>query len=104
MINNAKKDAEALREILVDDCVDFPRVVHTMLHKAADSIESLAAELEQVKRERDAVVEDLKKRSECNVCAHQHHRSAEDYLKSSCMNCVNFCNWQWRGVNESLEV
>ncbi|MBO7309518.1 MAG: hypothetical protein J6V38_07810 [Kiritimatiellae bacterium] len=59
MIDNAKKDAEALREILVDDCVDFPHVVHTMLHKAADLIESLAAELEQVKRERDGLQAEL---------------------------------------------
>ena len=49
MIDGAKKimeDAQALREIMLDDCIDFPRVVHTMCHKAADLIESLSAELE----------------------------------------------------------
>lgn len=50
-----KEDAQALREIEWTDCAMNPRVCITMIHKAADLIESLAAELEQVKRERDGL-------------------------------------------------
>ena len=78
-----------------DDC---------LLRKAADLIESLAAELEQVKRERDAAVEDL--RGYCNVCMHWNRGLMED----ACEHCRHSRpfdddtfepdNWQWRGVKE----
>ena len=51
-----KKYAQTWREVLVDDCVDFPYAVHTMLHTAAGLVESLLTEIEQVRRERDAAV------------------------------------------------
>lgn len=54
MNDDVRKDIEALRSFLVDDCIDFPHVIHTALHKAADLIESLSAQLDQVTRERDA--------------------------------------------------
>lgn len=67
-------------------------------------IHAISSACDSARKERDAAMEDLKKRSECNACAHQHHRSAEAYIKSSCMNCVNFCNWQWVGVQEPSDA
>lgn len=85
------------------------------LRKAADLIESLAAELEQVKqerdglnillgqaqsmletrtRERDAAVEDLRTKAYyCETCAHY----TPGYF---CSGCRNKSNWQWRGAKE----
>lgn len=77
-----------------------------MLETAADLIESLSAELEQVKRERDAAVEDM--RGRCFACAH-----ARPHDKYPNLNVCQFipvalggqgvreCElWQWRGVQE----
>lgn len=60
--------------------------------------------LEQVKRERDAAVEDLK--GLCGMCAHWNHGFMED----ACEECIYSKpfdddtfepdNWQWRGVKE----
>ena len=59
---------EYLREDACVSCIfnsfigECTSVSDCYARKAADLIESLAAELEQVKRERDAAVEDLKDR------------------------------------------
>ena len=64
------------------------------IDEAADLIESLAAELEQVKRERDAAVEDLRTKAYyCETCAHY----TPGYF---CSGCRNKSNWQWRGAKE----
>ena len=89
--------------------------------EAADLIETLAAELEQVKqerdglsikltsatsaaetykRERDAAVRELKNKFGCTMCTHQAPKGFDDYIKNDCMDCINFCNWQWRGKKE----
>lgn len=69
--------------------------------EAADLIESLAAELERVKRERGAAVKDVEElcknpHSACHYC----NSHSEKYVSNDCMDCVNACNWQWRGVRE----
>lgn len=83
--------------------------------EAADLIESLAAELEQVKRERDAAVEDLRDadRIDCEHCASYDDAATEercggaDYLCDKCTRtdcpcrtCRDCSNWTWRGVRE----
>lgn len=98
MTENVRKDIEALRSFLVDDCIDFPHVIHTALHKAADLIESLSAQLDQVTRERDAAVEDMKIIRSCRQC-----KTWQEYFKdngdvSPCEDCDMYSNWQWRGV------
>ena len=103
-VGNARKDAEALREILVDDCVDFPHVVHTMLHKAACLIEFLSEELEHVKRERDAAVEDISR--ECHKCKHfkvLFNGCTPDYDCDHSDVCEDNDHWQWRGVKEEKD-
>lgn len=96
-----------------------------ILETAADLIESLSAELEQVKqerdglnilltqaqsmldtrtRERDAAVEALRDAAFCGDCEHYAKSSQEE----PCKTCMNdpYCSkpyWQWRGVKEDAE-
>lgn len=60
---------------------------------AADLIESLSAELEQVKRERDAAVETMAENPRCETCKHY----TPGYF---CLGCKRGDKWQWRGVKE----
>lgn len=96
---NLKEDAQALREIEWTDCAMSPRVCTTMMHKVADLIESLTAELEQVKRERDAAVEDLRCSARCIYCEH-YAKSTQEEPCNTCMNDLDYSKtkWQWRGV------
>ena len=60
--------------------------------------EKLRAELEQVKRERDAAVDGLRVCSiennmECQYCLYRTARSF-------CWNCTDGSNWKWRGQKE----
>ena len=52
----------------------------------------LGMELEQVKRERDAAIRDLKMVAVCDTCVHEH--------APSCPGCNDAENWQWRGPEE----
>ena len=54
--------------------------------------EKLRAELEQVKRERDAAIRDLEMVSVCDTCVHEH--------APSCPGCNDAENWEWRGPEE----
>ena len=135
MTDKVKQIIAALRAGCAEECscADCPLLewCHTdevLLNKdAADLIESLAAELEQVKqerdglnimlaqaqsmletrtRERDAALEDLRDACLCRTCAH------EAYCAGSIDGCEGCrkrrgcpcragrpdCNWQWRGV------
>lgn len=78
---------------------DVPITLGDNLNAAADLIEALAAELEQVKRERDAAVEDLKDycytgKVMCHYCK---------FLGNGRF-CENECGdgecFEWRGVKE----
>lgn len=110
---------EALRTACsdYDDCDDCPsyKWCHynsepTLCEAAADLIESLSTELEQVKRERDAAVEDIYSMKACALC--KHYPSGEDcetyFLlclecdKENCIckGCVNGEKLEWRGVKE----
>lgn len=89
-----KKYAQTWREVLVDDCVDFPYAVHTMLHTAAGLVESLLTEIEQVKRERDAAVGDLEAARTCQTCGYYE---LQGYDCMRCSNSVSHPHWKWRG-------
>ena len=71
--------------------------------EAADLLESLSNELEQVKRERDAAVEDMELMGEyrpyCQVCAHVNSDSKQEPCFSCCEGYM-INNWQWRGAKE----
>ncbi len=102
MTEEAKRTAVALRHCFLYelDCKNCPSTDEcdwhngTMPLKAADIIESLSAQLDQVTRERDAAVEDMILGRICATCRH-HNNSAT----SKCMGCLSWhSNWQWRGV------
>lgn len=67
-------------------------------------IESLAAELEQVKRERDAAVEDMQKTpiTLCNACAHYHTAfpCAGGKYTDKIHLSIACSMFEWRGVKE----
>jgi len=65
-----------------------------LMKAAADLIESLSAELEQVKRERDAAMQDLI--PSCSICVHNRGLKKWD---DECIDCYDKSKWQWRGVN-----
>ena len=102
MTDKTKRDAKALRSVLVEDCAEFPHIVHTMLQQAAVELESLAAQLEQVTRERDAAGEML--HGYCIACKN-YEPGKLIREKEVCLECINNLddedledNWQWRGV------
>lgn len=76
--------------------------------EAAEAIEKLKYELEQVKAERDAAVEDLKSQYDIQGIEDDHPIYDMSicfkciYYPSSfnryCEDCNNFDKWQWRGV------
>lgn len=108
MNDDVRRDIEALRSFLVDDCIDFPHVIHTALHKAADLIESLSAQLDQVTRERDAAVNSM--RGKCTECIHDYPgiTHLDGTVCNDCMfNGTAYAphtdNWQWRGVEKEVE-
>ena len=71
-----------------------------------DAVTALINELEKIKRERDAAVEDL--RAHCGVCVHVRDclvtgcsgDMGEACKQCPCLTCINYNNWQWRGVKE----
>lgn len=73
-----------------------------VMSKAADVIERLSAELEQVKRERDAAVKDIPRA--CGYCKHFKHDVECCDIPGCCDNpdCWNISGvnsgWEWRGV------
>ena len=102
-------------------CKAYKYCKGTLEYAAADLIESLLAELEQVKderdglnimltqtqtvletrtRERDAAVEDLRKLKTCKNCVGYAEFLKEDGNIDRCMECDERSNWQWRGVKE----
>ena len=73
------------------------------LQIATDLIEQLTAELEQVKRERDAAVRDVK--SLCatnyfigNYCAYCKYNEPDGQCFHNCEPYSDKWGWHWRGV------
>ena len=96
MTEEARRLIDALRQIDENDCEYEARDVVTNLNKAANLIESLSAQLDQVTRERDAAVEDMILGRICATCRY-HNNSAT----SKCAGCLSWhSNWQWRGVEK----
>ena len=80
------------------------------IDEAADLIESLSAELERVKRERDAAVRDIYNMKACALCKHYPNgEQCETYFllcvecdneNCICKECVNGEKLEWRGPQE----
>lgn len=112
MIDEAKQievnqAIEYLREDACGSCIfnsflgECTTVSDCRVRKIADLIESLSAELEQVKRERDAAVEDILRG--CHKCKHfkvMFNGCTPDYDCEYSDVCEDGDHWQWRGVQE----
>lgn len=66
---------------------------HFALHEDA------LAYIQQLERERDAAVEQLKEvdRLELFCCSHCKHEELDDF---SCTTCIHMSNWEWIGAQE----
>lgn len=51
------------------------------------------AYIQQLEREKDAAVADLRIYAGCKVC-----KFGDLKFPNDCMDCIRMCNWQWRGV------
>lgn len=61
-----------------------------------EKYQALSSELEAVKRERNALIEDLRKaRDCCHFCKH------DAVYTSVCDECKDCSNFAWRGVQET---
>lgn len=133
MMSDVEQTVEWLRVESCNSCVFQRHAVcqdisnNCMTRIAADLIESLSAELEQVKlerdglnillgqaqsmletrtRERDAAVEDMQKTpiTLCNACAHYH--TEFPCAGGKCSNKIHLtivCSmFEWRGVKEEV--
>lgn len=76
-----------------------------ILQDAATALSTLQAEnaqllteLEQVKRERDAMLKDLHRIKSCAVC--KHCDSLKTLIPQICKNCTHGSLWVWHGPEE----
>lgn len=110
MTEEVKRLVKALRVRCAEqsNCNDCPKLSYcrfdgdsAMRNEAADLIESLSAELEKVKRERDAAVEDMERGRICCTCKHEKSNINEEPCNTCTRSVVGtWPNWQWRGVKE----
>ena len=77
---------------------ETPITLSEHLDEAADLIESLFAQLEQVTNERDAAIEVLHKVIKATGVCFCCKSFGVEYVSNDCMDCIKHCNWQWRGA------
>ena len=70
----------------------------TLEENAADAIEKLQAQLEQTRKERDAIAKELFNlavtvETKCQYCKHNY--------TITCGVCSNGSKWEWRGIQEA---
>lgn len=126
MTNEVKRYVEALRMcdlpknvqpvafFVCRDCLAYEADVECRINlTAADLIESFAAELEQVKRERDAAIADMERLQGliCQVCKEYYQPDPEsreyscrvygDHFGEIAEDGLLYCGkFKWRGVQE----
>ena len=69
------------------------------LGRAADFIEDLSEELERVRRERDAAIDDIELGVCCETCKHDNDDDEERFCHG-CIRATCRGNWEWRGVRD----
>ena len=103
-VNEQEISCKKCRKTLIDDTVNAIEILEALAQngqsaidtnkRLADKIRMLQAELDQLKRERDQAVEDLRQLvSEC--CLFCKHDEDETFNGCGTDNC-----WEWRGVQE----
>ena len=117
MTKEAKRIVAALRVVCDErSCEDCPcydwchmRKVNCLDDAAANMIESLSAQLEQVTRERDAAIRQQLEAYKnnpfaCNFCKHDEVcdgrllACGDCDMDCPCNTCIDHDKWQWRGV------
>ena len=109
-------EASAAIETLETLLQNYESAIDTKKRLAA-KIEQLQSELEQVKRERDAAVNEIKACYDiqgiddyypiydlgiCMCCSHYSDDVDRANVEElACDDCQNASNWQWRGVKEA---
>ena len=90
---------------------------HFTLPGLSDVLEkaiSAMKELPKIKKERDALLEDLRQSYRCESCESCKHNGCVDTLDCECdcnicanpcdcFDCIENSNWEWRGVVEHKE-
>ena len=79
----------------IDTLDQYATRLHAALTEAERENARLKAELETVKRERDAAVHDLNMSASCAVCI---KGTDEDYICNDCMDCDGSIGFVWRGL------
>lgn len=64
------------------------------------SLEELLQAYSQVKRERDAAVNDLKSVQGGQRCERCKNYGGTEFIDAVCIECINGSIWEWRGVQE----
>ena len=78
------------------DCSQCP---YTLYECSKNQMEQDAlAYIRQLEAERDAAVNDVSLFPDCGTCKYNPRKKG--YIPNDCDDCVNHCNWQWRGVKE----
>ena len=92
-------DAEKLAmQRRIDNLLKYIDHLHGVITEYERQNAKLTAELEAVKREKDAALVDLKKRRDCKVCKYYVRQAFEE----PCVSCgFGQRNWEWRGLCES---
>lgn len=78
---------------------DYAKLVRQQadeMNRRDEIIKKMHAEIEQLERERDAAIDDLRICCGCEACK---FRLKPDCPHKTCVN-HNFSNWQWRGPKE----
>ena len=101
LIEQLKGISNGLAEDEFPKCANAVRQAATAFSTLQAENERLRAELEQIKRERDAAVESW--RGFCAKCAWNGKQYLSDgKMDDRCKTCRdnNKCNWEWRGPKE----
>lgn len=67
----------------------------------ADLLEKAVDAIEQLVKERDAAVEDLKKNNKCCICKHKKENIQDCQHYSSCG--LVYIHFEWRGIQDETD-
>ena len=80
------------------NCDDCPYDGECMLPFGDNPEHDALTYIQQLERERDAAVEELRRTHNCNIC--KHHEKSGGTCEGWSVCGYNIPNWEWRGVPE----
>lgn len=80
------------------DAIEFVALLIAETEAAILRANVLMERVQQLEAERDAVVKMLKAEIGCKSCA--KYTGTEEYISTDCLDCLNDCNWEWRGIQK----